>query len=650
MELPDSMFADGEEPVGVRVLTYQSSRSINNILNAVHEDEIQYLRSTPFGKIVEIAEKPAFSGRFTRFMLSRQLKVEKNPRGLIPSRPKMKKKRTLKDKTYWPELFGTVEDLSVCRAVKMLQKNTVTDKDLRIKLACLAILSSVLLSTNLKMKMLKEYSELLGDLDDFFAFPWGRLAFDMLMSSIKRRDVVSLSQDTIELKGFALALQLVIVEAVPSLTKVVQEASSSSDSDSEEEEIEGMIYKPKKSIIPYDPSRPLDESVLTWSDEVHDVKVDNLMKLISLNHVFTKEMFRGGATKIDVQRMREKPKTEGRKKRSIQKEKSSIVVDESRIIAIVSVLLKPELERVDGTVASAIASVREVASSALSYQANVVSSVESMLKAFKDDIVTSVQNATSKAGVETTPTTPRPAPTAEGKTSANHAVSGLDANDAIIVNVLDNISHYSTPPRSADQSPVFDILMRLVRSTCYTHASCSGATKPEFLDSRFVSMLCRNYKRFRKSKTKDSYVFPKGLVDCAVKSCSSGNASTRFYLPLHVEKKHWLGLCVDFKAAKIYVLDCNSGGRSDSELSQDLLPISDMFPYLLTFCGLLEVLHNNPLRPERIKGVVQNNNSADAALTAALLMQTHALFGVETCRCITPAVINDEAHRAAVML
>ncbi|CAN6916480.1 unnamed protein product, partial [Brassica oleracea] len=46
------MFVDGEESVGVRVLTYQSSRSINTILNALHEDEIQYLRSTPFGKIV----------------------------------------------------------------------------------------------------------------------------------------------------------------------------------------------------------------------------------------------------------------------------------------------------------------------------------------------------------------------------------------------------------------------------------------------------------------------------------------------------------------------------------------------------------------------------------------------------------------------
>ena len=77
VELPPMMFAEGEEPVGVRVLTYQSSRAINTIINALNEEEIQYLRESSFGKLVEIAEKPAFSGRFARFLLSRQLKVEK---------------------------------------------------------------------------------------------------------------------------------------------------------------------------------------------------------------------------------------------------------------------------------------------------------------------------------------------------------------------------------------------------------------------------------------------------------------------------------------------------------------------------------------------------------------------------------------------
>ena len=69
LPIPEMMFAAGEEPVRVRVLTYQSSRAINHILNSLEEDEIQTLRMSPFGKIVDITEKPGFSGRFARYIL-----------------------------------------------------------------------------------------------------------------------------------------------------------------------------------------------------------------------------------------------------------------------------------------------------------------------------------------------------------------------------------------------------------------------------------------------------------------------------------------------------------------------------------------------------------------------------------------------------
>ncbi|KAL0898086.1 hypothetical protein Bca101_082047 [Brassica carinata] len=73
-------------------------------------------------------------------------------------------KKNINEKPYWPELFGSMEEMRKSRAVKMLRKKTVTDPDIQIKLACLAIVSSVLLSRNLKMKMLKEHAELLGDI------------------------------------------------------------------------------------------------------------------------------------------------------------------------------------------------------------------------------------------------------------------------------------------------------------------------------------------------------------------------------------------------------------------------------------------------------------------------------------------------------
>ncbi|KAG5386085.1 hypothetical protein IGI04_037555 [Brassica rapa subsp. trilocularis] len=72
---PPRMFALGDEPVGVT--PYHKPTCIRKILNALEPDEAQTIRETQFGKLVEIADKPSFSGRFGRFLLSRQLKVAK---------------------------------------------------------------------------------------------------------------------------------------------------------------------------------------------------------------------------------------------------------------------------------------------------------------------------------------------------------------------------------------------------------------------------------------------------------------------------------------------------------------------------------------------------------------------------------------------
>ena len=72
-----------------------------------------------------------------------------------------------------------------------------------------------------------------------------------------------------------------------------------------------------------------------------------------------------------------------------------------------------------------------------------------------------------------------------------------------------------------------------------------------------------------------------------------------------------------------------------------------MFFYLMKFAGLTDPV---PLAAERLKGVVQNTNPANAGITAALLMQTHALFGLDTCRCIISSAIPEEAQHVAVMM
>lgn len=64
LRIPDRIFAAGEEPVGVRVTPYHKPYAIRKILNAFDPEEVETIRASPFRKLVEIGEKPYFSGRF----------------------------------------------------------------------------------------------------------------------------------------------------------------------------------------------------------------------------------------------------------------------------------------------------------------------------------------------------------------------------------------------------------------------------------------------------------------------------------------------------------------------------------------------------------------------------------------------------------
>ena len=169
-----------------------------------------------------------------------------------PPHEKKKSKKPLLEKPYWGELFVAMNEVPVSYVIRILQKKTVTDPETRIKYAFLALLSSVLLPTSHNPRISHLHVEMIKNLEDFLSYPWGRISFELLMSSIKERDEVSLSQNTIALKGFVLALQLVLIEAVPSITEVVQDGGSSgSEEDPIDDDNSGDDgSKAKKNINP----------------------------------------------------------------------------------------------------------------------------------------------------------------------------------------------------------------------------------------------------------------------------------------------------------------------------------------------------------------------------------------------------------------
>ncbi|CAF2318694.1 BnaA10g08680D [Brassica napus] len=219
-----------------------------------------------------------FAGKPVRFSLLEFAIVTGLPCGQFPPKSKMKLKETITEQRYWPSLFGKVDTVTVSSVIKMLYRKTVKDTEIRIKYACLALLESVLLPTSLKMKISRDHVEAIKDLDAFFAYPWGRVAFDMLMGSIKERDEIALSQNTIAIKGFVLALQLVMVEAVPALTDVVQDTCSSSESDSEDVDGHGRDIFCKKQTLNPAHARNVDKRI--------DVSYSFLTNIVQFIHLY----------------------------------------------------------------------------------------------------------------------------------------------------------------------------------------------------------------------------------------------------------------------------------------------------------------------------------------------------------------------------
>ncbi|CAF1748731.1 unnamed protein product [Brassica oleracea var. botrytis] len=296
--LPRRMFALGHEPVGLRVSPYHKPGALGHIIDSLEEGEIEVLKRSPFGRFLELADKTPYSGHLGRYKLSRQLKVlivPGLPCGKYPKKPQKEAKKKISEQPYYTTLFGMLKEVTATSVIRMLKRKTITDPDARIK-----------------------------DFDEFFAYPWGRVSFEMLMSSIKERDEVALTQSTITLQGYVQSLHMVMTKAVPALTELVRQDS------------------------------PTDAA----GDDDDDDSVDKMVSLIRDGAHFTKKLFIGGATSADVERMREEAEAEAlAKKKKKRKTPCQTIptptqapVDAELIASLVQAKIKRQIDRVEGKV------------------------------------------------------------------------------------------------------------------------------------------------------------------------------------------------------------------------------------------------------------------------------------------------------------
>lgn len=195
-------------------------------------------------------------------------------------------------------------------------------------------------------------------------------------------------------------------------------------------------------------------------------------------------------------------------------------------------------------------------------------------------------------------------------------------------------------------SQVVDVLMGHISSQFTLNSPENMSTHPVFLDNQFVSQLSKLFPKFSKSSKKDLFRFPTNILQ----QFKSYPEAARFYFPFNLDNKHWVGVCVDYSGWTISVIDCNIALRTDSMMVKEISHIAQMFPFLLKQVGKQGVPKDGkPMPIERPRSIPQNTCSADSAATAVLLMQAHAVAGIDVCKCINADVIGSEVERLAVM-
>lgn len=88
--------------------------------------------------------------------------------------------------------------------------------------------------------------------------------------------------------------------------------------------------------------------------------MDNLLKLIERGHKFCSSMFKGGATKSDVQRMREDAKARAKENKTSKLPVNTGTVEIDNTASVLFDRIKPELVRIDGNVSSAMTAVKDL--------------------------------------------------------------------------------------------------------------------------------------------------------------------------------------------------------------------------------------------------------------------------------------------------
>ncbi|KAF8116707.1 hypothetical protein N665_0015s0079 [Sinapis alba] len=242
LELPKRIFTLGEEPFPIKSISYHTddSKLFSAVRDALHDDEYEELKESRLGSLPKVQRDGFWLGikagsLHALFLAQHQKKYElwslvgadpvrfsllefeqltglnceyiehlENPRCEV----------TNEIASFWERIGVSVDagpsSEQIIRALKRCQE---WSRDDRMRLGYLAIFSGFIERRKYSSATRASLARLIMDLERFENYPWGRVAFKVLMDSLRAKDFTK----SYTVDGFIQVLQVWIYHALPEL-------------------------------------------------------------------------------------------------------------------------------------------------------------------------------------------------------------------------------------------------------------------------------------------------------------------------------------------------------------------------------------------------------------------------------------------------
>ncbi|KAG5406147.1 hypothetical protein IGI04_012266 [Brassica rapa subsp. trilocularis] len=307
------MFTLGEEPDAIRSISYHSddTKLFKALCDCLTADEYEDLKASKLGVFIKFKELDfGWTSRLVHFMLSFQLDIKKKFElwSVVVSQPvrfsliefeyltglncdyikDLENPRcevTTEMAAFWEKMGVDIDTgPSIDQITEAFYNCDEWSRDDRMRLGYLAIYAGYIEGKKFSSATSASLARLVMDLEKFENYPWGRVAFKVLMDSLKAKD---LTQTGYTVDGFIQVLQVWAYYALPELganygSPVPNRPSplllAYKGGKRQRKFFKAAINK--QTIVKNFVQKDFDEMFPKWDGDVDDPATDNIIKVM----------------------------------------------------------------------------------------------------------------------------------------------------------------------------------------------------------------------------------------------------------------------------------------------------------------------------------------------------------------------------------